>query len=192
MLEHLSICGYDELMAPRENPGSADNQQERLLEIGWTVGFVDGEGCFSVGFIKQPDRETRKGYKLGIQVWCEFAVTQGESSLQSLERMQKFFGVGAIYLNRRYDNHKEHLYRYTVRKRSEIRDVIIPFFQQYQLRTAKRGNFEKFCECFALIEAGEHLTIEGLQKIEKITAQMNHRKDRSKLLTESSTTKRVA
>ena len=192
MLEHLCICRYDKFMTHRKNPDSADNQQERLLEIGWIVGFVDGEGCFSVGFIKQPDRKTRKGYKLGIQVWCEFAVTQGESSLESIKRMQEFFGVGSIYLNRRYDNHKEHMYRYTVRKRSEIREVIIPFFQQYQLRTAKRGNFEKFCKCFKLIEAGEHLTTEGLQKIERITSQMNHRKDRSKLLTESSTTKRAA
>jgi hypothetical protein len=29
----------------------ADNQQERL--IGWITGFVDGEGCFSIGFVKQ-------------------------------------------------------------------------------------------------------------------------------------------
>ena len=24
----------------------AENQQERLIMIGWVVGFVDGEGCF--------------------------------------------------------------------------------------------------------------------------------------------------
>ena len=30
-----------------DNPSGADNQQERLFTIGWLVGFVDGEGCFS-------------------------------------------------------------------------------------------------------------------------------------------------
>src|SRR5947208_15070097 len=31
-----------------ENATGADNQQERLRTVGWIVGFVDGEGCFSV------------------------------------------------------------------------------------------------------------------------------------------------
>jgi len=35
----------------------ADNQQERLIKIGWIVGFVDGEGCFSINFIKQNDKK---------------------------------------------------------------------------------------------------------------------------------------
>jgi hypothetical protein len=43
----------------------ADNQQERLIQLGWVIGFVDGEGCFSIGFIRQPDRKSRKGYRTG-------------------------------------------------------------------------------------------------------------------------------
>ena len=32
---------------------SAENQQERLIEFrGWVIGFVDGEGCFSIGFFR--------------------------------------------------------------------------------------------------------------------------------------------
>ena len=69
---------------------SADNQQERL--IGWIVGFTEGEGCFSIGFIQQPQRENRKGYKTGIQVWHEFAITQGASSISALEKIKNFFG----------------------------------------------------------------------------------------------------
>src|SRR3989338_2002010 len=92
----------------------AENQQERLIKIGWVVGFVDGEGCFSIGFIKQPDREEslriRRGYRIGVQAWHEFAVTQGMKSLPALKKIRNFFGVGNLYLNRRHDNHKEHLY----------------------------------------------------------------------------------
>jgi hypothetical protein len=47
----------------------AENQQERLIEFrGWVIGFVDGEGCFSIDFVRQPNRVSRKGYKTGYQV----------------------------------------------------------------------------------------------------------------------------
>ena len=106
-------------MAYSKNASRADDQQERL--IGWITGFVDGEGCFAMGLVKQLNRKEstreRKGYKTGYQVFHEFTVTQGESSLTSLEILKNFFGVGSIYLNKRYDNHKEYLYRYTGRKK---------------------------------------------------------------------------
>ena len=50
-----------------DNPWSADNQQERLIRIGWVIGFVDGEGCFSIGLIRQQDRQGRSGYRTGYQ-----------------------------------------------------------------------------------------------------------------------------
>src|SRR3989344_8918212 len=124
-------------MPTSENAHSAENQQERLMRVGWIVGFVDGEGCFSIGFIKQSDRKERfryrHGYKTGYQVSHEFAVTQGESSLSALQKFKNFFGVGKIYINKRYDNHNEHLYRFVVRNRHELIDVIIPFFRKYEL-----------------------------------------------------------
>ena len=91
-----------------DNPVGAENQQERLIEFrGWVIGFVDGEGCFSVGFIRQPNRKGRRGYRTGYQVAHEFAVTQGRSSLACLQALQEFFGVGMLVANRRYDDHRE-------------------------------------------------------------------------------------
>src|SRR5436309_15902587 len=96
----------------------AENQQERLIESrGWIIGFVDGEGCFSIGFVRQPNRRNRKGYKTGFQVSHEFVVVQGARSLACLRELQSFFGVGRIGINRRYDNHREHLYRYYVQRK---------------------------------------------------------------------------
>ena len=101
-------------MSTSNNATSADNQQERLIRLGWIIGFVDGEGCFSIGVVKQDDRQDktriRRGYKLGVQISHEFCVTQGEKSKKSLLDMQNFFGVGALYVNKRYDNHKGNLY----------------------------------------------------------------------------------
>src|SRR5438034_107124 len=80
----------------------AENQQERLIEFrGWVTGFVDGEGCFSIGFVRQPDRAGRKGYRAGYQVFHRFVVTQGAKSVACLEELRDFFGVGRIFLKDR-------------------------------------------------------------------------------------------
>jgi hypothetical protein len=122
MLENPSIPHY--LVGVRrgvyhgDNVTGAENQQERLIEFrGWVIGFVDGEGCFSIGFVRQPDRAGRKGYRTGFQVSHEFAITQGASGVACLELLREFFGVGDVIPNRRYDNHREHMLRYVVRRR---------------------------------------------------------------------------
>ena len=135
-----------------DNVLSADNQQERLKIANWIVGFVDGEGCFSVSVFK--NRTTRSGF----QVFPEFVVTQGEKSLNVLENIRNFFGCGGIYVNRRYDNHKENIYRYCVRALKDLNEIIIPFFEINPLQTYKRNDFELFCEVVRLRLNNKHLT----------------------------------
>ena len=53
----------------------AENWQERLKIAYWLVGFVDGEGTFSVSVFKNDTTKT------GWQVFPEFVVTQGNSKL---------------------------------------------------------------------------------------------------------------
>jgi hypothetical protein len=166
-----------------DNVLGADNQQESLIELrGWVIGFVDGEGCFSIGFVRQPDRTERKGYTAGYQVFHRFIVTQGEKSRASLEELQRFFGVGRIFLNRRHDNHREDLCQYHVGRRSELIEMIIPFFRRYPLRTAKQHDFEQFARCMEIVAADRHLTREGLVEIAEIAETMNHRKSRHDLI----------
>ena len=156
-----------------DNPGGAENQQERLIRIGWVVGFVDGEGCFSIGFVKQPDRAGRRGYTTGYQVTHSFVVVQGARSVRCLHELRDFFGVGAVSINRRHDNHKEHLHRFIVGARDELLDVVIPFVREHPLRTSKRNDFEGFSRCVEICASGRHLTVPGLIQIAET---MNHRK----------------
>jgi len=165
-----------------KNVSGADNQQERLVKSGWIVGFVEGEGCFSIGFIKQPNRINRKGYKLVFQVWHEFAVTQGESSLKALKEIRDFFNVGKIYINNRYDNHKENLYRYVVRRRKDLLEVIIPFFSKQTMRTIKKKQFDRFVFILKMVEKKKHLSKDGLEEILRVAEKMNVRKDRGNLI----------
>ena len=54
--------------------------------------------------------------------------------------------------------------------------MIVPFFQEHQLRTSKSENFEKFTAVLRLMEERKHLTVSGLIQIAEITETMNHRK----------------
>ena len=140
-----------------KNASSADNQQERFRISSWIVGFVDGEACFSVSIFK--NRTTKSGF----QVMPEFVVTQGQKSLNSLQIIKDFFGCGAIYVNRRYDNHKENIYRYCVRSLKDLNGKIIPFFKANQLLTFKKNDFETFCKAVEMKLKNLHLTTDGLQ-----------------------------
>jgi hypothetical protein len=165
-----------------DNPVSAEDQQERLIRLGWVIGFVDGEGCFSIGFIRQPSRAGRCGYRTGYQVAHEFAVTQGAQSVACLHELREFFGVGQVVANRRYDNHREHLFRYVVRKRRELLETVIPFFRRHPMRSSKQLNFEKFAHCVAPIDSGRHLEPEGLIEIAQVAETMNRQKPRTELI----------
>jgi LAGLIDADG endonuclease len=160
----------------------AENQQERLMQIGWVIGFVDGEGCFSIGFVRQPHRASRRGYKTGYQVSHEFVVTHGAKSVSCLTELAGFFGVGNVLANKRYDNHKEHLYRYGVRRRADLIETIIPFFEAHPMHSSKQRDFEKFARCVRMIAAGLHLTREGIADLAEIVQTMNRQKPRSEMI----------
>jgi hypothetical protein len=165
-----------------DNSSAAENQQERLVKIGWVTGFVDGEGCFSIHFVRQRDRLGRRGYRTGYQVAHEFAVTQGARSVRCLHMLEHHFRVGKVYRNRRHDNHKEDLYRYSVVRRDDLINVIIPFFEKFALRTSKQSDFTKFAECVRLMQLNVHLSARGLIRIAEITETMNHCKSRKEMI----------
>lgn len=165
-----------------DNASRADNQQERLKIENWILGFTDGEGCFSVSLIKN------KTSKSGWQVFPEFVITQGKKSLSAIELIKDYFQCGSIFINKRYDNHREHIYRYCVRSIQDIRRVIIPFFEKNKLVTAKKNDFLIFKQIIEIIFKQEHLNQKGMEKIALLIEKMN-RKKKSRYL-KSSETKR--
>ena len=152
----------------------ADNQQERLRFIGWITGFVDGEGCFTISFFKHPKSRLR----LKWQVFPEFVITQGMRAKGAIRKVKKYFGCGEIYLNKRHDNHHEHLIKYVVRNREDLLTRIIPFFKRYPLLSAKRKDFRIFAKVVKMMSKGGHLKKDGLEKIRLMVREMNNRKFR--------------
>ena len=139
------------------------------------MGFVDGEGCFSIGFVRQHARENRAGYRAGYQVAHRFAVTQGVSGLPALEELKEFFGAGRVVIAKRHDDHRENLAQFIVNRRDDLLGTVLPFFRANPLRTAKKADFEPFAQCMLLIQNGRHLSGDGLVEIARIAETMNRR-----------------
>ena len=98
----------------------------------------------------------------------EFVVTQGQKSISVLQEIKEFFQCGSIFVNRRYDNHKENIYRFCVRSLKDLHEIIIPFFKTNSLKTSKKKDFTIFCEVVELMIQRHHLTLEGLEKIRQL------------------------
>ena len=159
-------------------------RQERSEIAHWIVGFTDGEGCFSVSMFKNSTS------KFGWQVFPEFVITQGAKSLPALKLFESYFGCGRIFMNKRYDNHHEHLYRYCVRSVEDLEALILPFFRMYPLKTAKQKDFILFAEIVRLVSERKHLSEKGLALVARKIEHMN-RKKKSQFL-KSQETKRHA
>jgi hypothetical protein len=131
------------------------------LDPHWVVGFVDGEGCFHIGI--NPHAEMKAGH----QVLPEFTVVQHERDAQVLHALKAFFGCGVVRVN-----HGSRL-AYRVRSLEHLRERIVPFFVSHPLKTKKNVDFLKFRDVILLMERGDHLTPEGVEKIRNIAAVMN-------------------
>jgi len=131
------------------------------LDAQWITGFVDGEGCFYVGINKHVDMTA------GYQVLPEFTVVQHERDVQVLHAFKAYFGCGVV---RR--NHGDRM-AYRVRGQTHLWELIVPFFVKHPLKTKKRLDFQKFKRVLRMMQAGDHLTPQGLEKIKDIAAKMN-------------------
>src|SRR2546423_15432438 len=138
-----------------ENPSGAGNQQERPGIEQWVVGFVDGEGCFSISVVRNA------GCSLGWQVQHEFSVTQA-TSRSALEYLLEVFGCGYLIENTRNDNHRELLLRFSVKRRSDLLERVVPFFEEKPLVTAKRFDFERVAQGLRFMEGGGDRTEGGV------------------------------
>jgi hypothetical protein len=144
-----------------ENDWSADNQQETDISDQYFLGFVEGEGCFYVGFSR------RKDLPLGWQVITEFHLSQNPSGKNILNAFRKRLGCGYIKPNHR-KNHKDKTWVLIVKDRNDLDDKLIPFFKKNPLKTRKREDFDIFVKTLDLIREKKHLSEEGLKIIVKL------------------------
>jgi DNA-binding LacI/PurR family transcriptional regulator len=76
------------------------------------------------------------------------------------------------------------MWRFSVKRRADLTEVVVPFFEEHPLRTANRADFVRFTQVLQMMQAGEHLTEAGLRRIAAHTERMN-RRPRSRYLESS-------
>jgi hypothetical protein len=136
------------------------------LDAQWITGFVDGEGCFHVGVNPHPEMS------VGVQVLPEFTVVQHERDVQVLHALKDYFGCGVVRTN-----HGDRM-AFRVRSVKHLLQYIVPFFVKHPLKTRKNVDFLKFRDVLLMMEAGNHLTSEGVERIRSIASQMNRGRSR--------------
>lgn len=110
--------------------------------------------------------------KTGYQVQISYIITQHGRDLDLLLKIKNNLNnSGEIKLNR--GKNGGNVYQYRVRNIETIKNLIIPIFSNFPLKTMKNLDFQDFKLVAELIEKKEHLTPEGIEKIRKIKEGMN-------------------
>lgn len=136
----------------------------------YVVGLTDGEGCFYVNLGKFP------AYKSGVRVQMHFHIKLQETDKDLLQKVCNTVGCGNVYFQKEQRRNHTQCYRYTVSAHKDILGKVIPFFKEYPLQTAsKQKSFKIFCRIAKMVNAGEHLTPQGVEAIRTLKAQMNQR-----------------
>ncbi|MCI0558069.1 MAG: LAGLIDADG family homing endonuclease [Nitrososphaera sp.] len=135
--------------------------KERYLKY-YVLGFVDGEGCFSVSLKKQ--ETTRFGWVLDPV----FHVTQQEQSRNVLELVQRTLNCGRIIEK----PGQPETMQFLVDNRRQLNEKIIPFFNQYEL-LVKKKDFELFRRIVEGLERKEHTKLDTFRELVKLAFHMN-------------------
>jgi hypothetical protein len=152
-----------------ENPSGADNQQETaeprlVLDPNWVVGFVDGEGCFSVSIHRNRMMHRHGGW----QLQPAFQVYQHADHRVVLETLVSTFGCGRI----RMKGPRSKVLTYTVWSLRDLGAVIVPFFEDHRL-LVKADDFRSFAQIVRSMERKEHLTSLGFEQCVRLAYGMN-------------------
>ena len=87
--------------------------------LQWFVGFVDGDGCFSVH--KDKNRYT-----------LSFKISQSSVNRQVIYKIKKHFKIGNVNIDK-----KNNMVSYVIRDKKKLCQIIYPIFYNYPLLTSK-------------------------------------------------------
>jgi hypothetical protein len=130
------------------------------LDPWFVTGFVDAEGCFTLGIIKNDN------YITGYQIQAIFKISLHGKDYDLLCQIRDYFGVGKI------TKHGDTTMQYLVRSLKDL-DIIISHFDTYPLISQKWADYKLFKQAITLIKNKEHLTKEGFKKVLSLKASIN-------------------
>jgi hypothetical protein len=128
----------------------------------WIAGFTSGEGCFKI-LVKKSST-----IKIGFQVLLVFQITQHSRDEMLMKSLINHFRCGILEKDSRGPWLNLSVYNFV-----ENYGKIIPFFQIHSIIGKKYEDFKDWCEVAKIVETKNHLTLKGLEEIQKIKSGMN-------------------
>lgn len=156
-LRHYSTS--NKLKTPLNN----ENKSSLIkLNPNYITGFSDAESTFGISVVKS------KTHKIGWTVTMIFSMGLHIKDLGLLTNIRDFFCVGQIIISK-----QGNVAIYQVQSVKDMVNVIIPHFNKYPLQTKKLIDFLLFKSIIEIIVKKEHLTEQGLIKINSILVSNN-------------------
>jgi hypothetical protein len=132
------------------------------LDPWYVTGLAEGEGCFCISFAVRPK------LKVGLEARPSFSLSLNARDRDLLEGLQAFFECGWIRESR-----SDRTFKYEARSIADLVRRVVPHFEAYPLRGAKRRSFSGFAQACQMIGQGDHLRSEGMAEIVRIAYEMN-------------------
>ena len=149
-----------------KGPIGKEQIHREKLNPHYVVGFIDGEGSFSISIGKH------KTTKSGFDVRPEFEIELRKDDQEILERILVTIGCGKIFdcSYERYGWFPHAKYKITSNK--NLRDYLFPFLDKYPLQAKKVEMYQRFKTIVTMVLNKEHLRPGGLKKIKMIRQEM--------------------
>jgi hypothetical protein len=178
--EHLNKQGFNKLLCIRDSMNLGLSEELKLnfpyikpvsrpllpkinhINPNWIAGLTSGDGCFHISIRNSPTT------KLGKSIVLKFHIVQHSRDIGLMEMLISTFGCGRIELML-----KQSAVYFVVTNFKDVFEKIIPLFNKYPIKGVKALDFAEFKKVSDLIHTKEHLTEEGLSKIQSIKLNMN-------------------
>jgi len=148
----------------------------------YIAGFVDGEGCFALKFIRSV-RHDRANKPIYFYWALEFAIILRADDKEILERIKESLGCGTVH-----GPNKAGAARYSVTRLDDLSNKILPFFKKYPLRAKKQNDYLLWTEALEILiknqqtKAFKKITMsdEDISRLKQIHGEMGKFKSRVK------------
>ena len=134
-----------------------------IKDVYWLIGFVEGEGSFTV--IIQESKSKKTTDNIGLR----FVITQHSKDSVLIDNISNYLGCGKCYFSRNEVN-------LIVSTFSDLNNKIISLFNKYPLLGTKKEDYLDFCKVAELIKSKNHLTKQGIENIKRIKSNMNSKR----------------
>jgi hypothetical protein len=179
--EHLNKQGFNKVLCIRDsmNLGLSEELKFNFPDIkaiskplrrplpnisninsNWIAGLASGDGCFHISI--------RNSSRMGKSVVLKFHIVQDSKDIELMEMLISTLGCGRIELML-----KQSAVYFVVVNFKDIFEKIVPLFNKYPIKGVKALDFSDFKKVVGLMHNKEHLTEQGLYKIQSIKLNMN-------------------